>query len=61
MVADAGVATPRSSAAVAKAKTAAFESQRAGMATVLVFLAAGAMVLWGVREDGTVRGRPGRL
>ena len=38
--------------AVLAAATAAFASQRAGMATILVFLAGGAALLWTVREPG---------
>jgi UMF1 family MFS transporter len=37
--------------AVFAATAAAFDSQRAGMATVLVFIAAGGAVLWGLREE----------
>jgi len=32
--------------------TEAFDSQRAGMATIVAFLAAGGALLWGVREPG---------
>lgn len=41
--------------AVFATATAAFDSQRAGMATVLVFLSIGAAVLWGVREERATR------
>jgi len=45
--------------AVLATVTAATESQRAGMATVLVFLALGAAILATVRETGGGAGRSG--